>query len=874
MQSRLFRAVSTFIALLLLAGLVGAVYLVLRDNALTPAPVPATPATGAAAATATPSAAATAELGNLQRIAAGGYAFRPLAGAALEIDGGAVSLLPADADAPVDVTATPGAAFVETFRLEGGPAEELAAGQPVTDVDALFAAVAGQLSLAASLEVAAPAAVDVAGRAGLSAAVSGGDASAPLAGRLVAVTPDDGQAFVMLAVAPADEWNAGRVAQFAAVLDSVSFFPLAVVAQPAARATATSALRPSPTATVTAVPTIAFRPTPMPTPTPSPTPATAGGTDWLAYANGDYANDLIVYNSSVWLATDGGIVAWNKGSASPVTFTTLDGLSANRAVAASVCSLTGLGLVFGGDRGLQVFDMRNGAWKSLDSANAGMSFDDVATLNCSEEFDYLVVGYRQHGLDILDANSGLWTYLGQESGLQYDTIRAVTVVGNLDEIWVSSDLGVSVLTRETAELYDASNSPLDGAPIDVMVTDPAGAVWLGGQEAVYRYADQEWTVYSQASTTGGATFPAGPFTGLAVAEDGGLWLGAQDGTICRFDPASELCIELYRAQEGMAPGPLTRLRTDAAGHPLYATWGHGFSAYDGAVWTQYLAAQRLLAGNGVRALAQDSDGFVWIATNAGAQQTSPTDETASRLFDAQNSALPSDDVTAVGVDADDNTWLGVAGQGALRLDDAGGTLFTTTDGLVNNDITAVAVDRQGRVWLGTRAGLSIWNGSAFFNLTVDNGLPNDEVLALLSSGDSMWIGTNGGGLYRFERNQLQVFNTANVGLPSDVVTALAAGDGGDLWVGTERGLVRFRDGVVTPAADVPAARIHAIAVTPGGDVWAAVHADGLYRLAGDRWEHITDNLPAATVTALLVDRYATLWIGGETGGLMRHRLNE
>ena len=46
----------------------------------------------------------------------------------------------------------------------------------------------------------------------------------------------------------------------------------------------------------------------------------------------------------------------------------------------------------------------------------------------------------------------------------------------------------------------------------------------------------------------------------------------------------------------------------------------------------------------------------------------------------------------------------------------------------------------------------------------------------------MWIGSAGGGLYRFERNQLQVLNSDNVNLPSDTVTALVLADDGSLLV--------------------------------------------------------------------------------------------
>ena len=108
-------------------------------------------------------------------------------------------------------------------------------------------------------------------------------------------------------------------------------------------------------------------------------------------------------------------------------------------------------------------------------------------------------------------------------------------------------------------------------------------------------------------------------------------------------------------------------------------------------------------------------------------------------------------------------------------------------------------------WIGTKTGLSIWNGDNFFNLTQDNGLPNDNIAALLADDDAMWIGTNGGGLFRSSAISC-IFSRENADLPSNTITALARDGDGALLVGTAEGLVRFVDGVATPVEDVPASR--------------------------------------------------------------------
>jgi ligand-binding sensor domain-containing protein len=210
-------------------------------------------------------------------------------------------------------------------------------------------------------------------------------------------------------------------------------------------------------------------------------------------------------------------------------------------------------------------------------------------------------------------------------------------------------------------------------------------------------------------------------------------------------------------------------------------------------------------------------------------------------------------------------WL--AGQGAVFFDGDTWATYTARDGLAGELVQAIATDSQGRTWFGTDGGLSIWNGDTFFNITAAQGLPSADIRTLAAVDDAMWIGSWGGGLYRFADNQLEVFNVENTGLPSDQIAAVTALPNGDLLLGTDQGLVRFADGAVTPVAAISAPVI-AIAVIDGA-AWVATADDGVFVQQGDGWTQITlaDGLPAATITSVAATTDA-VWLGGETGGLV------
>jgi ligand-binding sensor domain-containing protein len=350
--------------------------------------------------------------------------------------------------------------------------------------------------------------------------------------------------------------------------------------------------------------------------------------------------------------------------------------------------------------------------------------------------------------------------------------------------------------------------------------------------------------------------------------NGTIWVGSEQGEICRFESETGRCQSLFRNQDGMARGAVTALAATAAGTAAYGTQADGISYFDRERWQPLAVQGEQAAGNRVAVLASDAAGFIWAATDGGVQQINPSFTAANWAYTAANSDLAMDNVQTIYADDRGGVWLG--GDGATYFDGEAWTHLTIDDGLVGPEVTAIVEDDQGRIWLGTRTGLSVWNGEDFFNLTRASGLPNDEITALATARNGVWIGTNGGGLYRFRDNQLQVFTAENAGLPSDAITALAAAPDGELFVGTDAGLARMVDGEVLPVEEVTAP-VTSLATGPNDTLWAGTTGAGAAFFDGSAWLWLTEanGLPGRNIAAVAVDIYGVPWFGAASGGFVR-----
>jgi ligand-binding sensor domain-containing protein/signal transduction histidine kinase len=153
-------------------------------------------------------------------------------------------------------------------------------------------------------------------------------------------------------------------------------------------------------------------------------------------------------------------------------------------------------------------------------------------------------------------------------------------------------------------------------------------------------------------------------------------------------------------------------------------------------------------------------------------------------------------------------------------------VWQVDDGLPQNSVIAMIQTRDGYLWTGTWAGLMRFDGVRF--TPVAAGLSNTHILALAEDDDgAVWIGTGGGGVARWKDGELSTVTTED-GLAHDDTRCLAIDHLGRVWVGTFDGLSIIDHGVVrTPrlvAGALPSRHISALAVHPDGRVFIGTAA--------------------------------------------------
>jgi diguanylate cyclase (GGDEF)-like protein len=167
--------------------------------------------------------------------------------------------------------------------------------------------------------------------------------------------------------------------------------------------------------------------------------------------------------------------------------------------------------------------------------------------------------------------------------------------------------------------------------------------------------------------------------------------------------------------------------------------------------------------------------------------------------------------------------------------------FSDREGLPQNTVHAIARDRQGYVWVGTQDGAARWNGREWAALDMPDRQVSNYVRAILPARDgTTWFGREDGGLVRLRPG---LFGTTP---PADAFTVFDA----------KRGL--------------PAPRVNHLVETRSGDVWAATLGGGAARLAGERFETVSDGLPDRRLWALAEiedDQGRLRLLAGGEGGL-------
>ena len=394
---------------------------------------------------------------------------------------------------------------------------------------------------------------------------------------------------------------------------------------------------------------------------------------------------------------------------------------------------------------------------------------------------------------------------------------------------------------------------LDGVPnnrVQAVAQVPGGGLWLQTSGGLGYYDGLQFSTIPGTESK--------PITALAVASDGAVWFGTYQG-LGRWAGGA---LTYFTTTNGLPDNGITSLCVARSGEVWVGT-GYGLSVYDGRQFRNYTVADGLVE-NDITTLGQTPDGTVWVGTRSG---LSRFDGLQFLSFTAAD-GLGGEEVTAVNYSSTGQVWVATVG-GLSRWNGRGFTPLDTSIGRLSRRIQAIYVAPDGRLWLGTGRGLSIFDGRQVINLHLGDGLRGENVLSIVSTSEGfLWFATDGG----LDRLDPQVANySTKDGLADNRFFDLCA-EPGVLWLGMQwGGLGRFNgQKFATVLPGLYARKLHR---TKDGVLWVgsnkgALRYDGTRLLPGallaNRW-----------VMAIASDSEGAMWFGDAWagGGLVRAATN-
>jgi signal transduction histidine kinase/ligand-binding sensor domain-containing protein len=327
--------------------------------------------------------------------------------------------------------------------------------------------------------------------------------------------------------------------------------------------------------------------------------------------------------------------------------------------------------------------------------------------------------------------------------------------------------------------------------------------------------------------------------------DGGLWVATSGGGIVHISPgqAGQGRFDTFSQTDGLTADNVLALFEDREGSIWVATT-NGLDRFRGLPVVNYSARQGLPAAP-VGSVLAASDGSVWF----------PTSDGLNRLNHSQLTVYHGHHEPAIS-GAREVVAVGLPGQalGSLFEDSRGRIWISSTTGIgyLENDryfstaapggiTTGIGGDAAGNIWIG-------YTVQGLVRLTPDNQIQRmpwetfgrkdpSRLLRVDPVEGGVWLGFVNGGLEYFRGGQVRATYSAKDGLAEGRVNDLRVGKDGALWVSTDGGISRLKDGDIvtrTSKQGLPCSAVLWMLEDDDQSVWLGTPC-GLARIAKSDW---------------------------------------
>ena len=380
-----------------------------------------------------------------------------------------------------------------------------------------------------------------------------------------------------------------------------------------------------------------------------------------------------------------------------------------------------------------------------------------------------------------------------------------------------------------------------------------GQLWVATGDGVWRWKPGPARFYSFGKQLDG-------FLGLAEDARGALLISRPGRVERLIDGRLET---LFRFPSGMSETRFLKMFSDRDG----ALWLYGSASgllhfHQGV--TDVFSEADGLSSDIVSVVFEDREGSVWVATVEGLHRF--RDVAVATVSTRQG--LPSPRANALAASPDGSVWIATLG-GLTKMRD-GKTIVYRERSALPAAVQSVFRDSRGRIWASTELGVGYLEHDRFVKV---DGVPGGVTRSITEDGDgTIWIANQAEGLLALPQGDQPRAAIAWASLGHAEAASAVVGDPrrAGVWLGFGLGGLVYFGGKATttysPADGLAPGRISHLHFDRAGTLWIATEG-GLTRLKDGRLATLNpaSGLPCDTVQWALADDAESLWLGMACG---------
>ena len=440
--------------------------------------------------------------------------------------------------------------------------------------------------------------------------------------------------------------------------------------------------------------------------------------------------------------------------------------------------------------------------------------------------DMAICDIEENGKPWIGIDGGLYRLVEKDGKLVREEISALLkplenhyitdILKRNNVVWITTNMGLFCYDPYLHKLNEYHHSNAPGALSHVFLSSLAvtsdNRLMVGSLCGVNIYDDQ--TDSFTAWTTESTPPLKSDFVHCIRVYQGHIWIGTESGGIaCLAQQRLLLRNSVHTGDpRSLSPNPVNAMYVEPDGRLWVGTVEGGLNLREkgSTDFTHYTTTNSGLSHNSVSTLAADDHNRLWIGTWGGS--VCFTDRQGqhiiSRLELPEEYRLLTNFVGALAFDpVNDGLWIG-SNAGIFYYDFKTQKIEEPFDGCrsVTGNIGSI-IDREGFLWMGCMQGvirLDLNSGhqshQSFRYEIISHKLdePNSRIVDKISSfcqtrDGTLWLGSNGYGLYRFVKNKTDRHGyfealTTEDGLAFSGVKGIVEDVNGHLWVTTQNGL--------------------------------------------------------------------------------------